>query len=214
MMTSTQDTQAKRDVWVAVYDGWADWEAGFTVAGISGAQWQREPGRFQVRTFAATSAPVTTAGGLRIIPDATLADVTPEGSAMLVLPGADAWDEPGVLDPFADLAARFVAAGVPVAAICGATAGLARAGLLDDRAHTGVVAEYLAATGYQGGAHYADTDAVTDRGVITAGPTDPVAFAREIFAELDLYEPAVLDAWFRMFARSDASAFPVLMAAG
>jgi hypothetical protein len=50
--------------------------------------------------------------------------------------------------------------------------------------------------------------------VITAGPTEPVAFAREVFAALDLYEPEVLEAWVRLFADSDASAFPVLMAAG
>ncbi|ROO89151.1 DJ-1/PfpI family protein [Actinocorallia herbida] len=202
-----------RDVWVAVYDGWADWEAGHAIAHLAKAEWQREPGRYRVRTVGATAGPVTTAGGIRIVPDAVLGEVGPEGSALLILPGADGWDEPGTLDPFADLARRFLDTGVPVAAICGATAGLARAGLLDDRAHTSAVAEYLAATGYEGGAHYVEADAVTGGNVITAGPTEPVAFAREIFARLGLYEPAVLDAWFRLFAHSDASAYPVLMAA-
>ena len=51
--------------------------------------------------------------------------------------------------------------GVPVAAICGATAGLARAGLLDQRNHTSDAAGYLAATGYAGGAHYVDRRAST-----------------------------------------------------
>jgi hypothetical protein len=55
---------------------------------------------------------------------------------------------------------------------------------------------------------------MTDGDLITAGPTEPIAFAREIFAKLDLYEPHVLDAWYRLFAHSDPSAFPVLMAAG
>lgn len=100
--------------------------------------------------------------------------------------------------------------GLPVAAICGATAGLAREGLLDDRAHTGAVSYYLEATGYRGGKHYRDVDAVTDGNVITAGPTEPVAFAREIFALLGVYEGEKLDAWYRLFKNSDASAFAVL----
>jgi hypothetical protein len=40
-----------------------------------------------------------------------------------------------------------------------------------------------------------------------------VAFAREIFRRLDIYRPEVLDAWFRLFANSDPTAFEVLMAA-
>jgi hypothetical protein len=83
-----------------------------------------------------------------------------------------------------------------------------------DREHTSAAAEYLAATGYHGGGRYREAPAVTDGDLITAGPTEPVAFAREIFARLDLYEPQVLEAWFRLFAHSDPSAFPVLMAAG
>lgn len=208
MMTSV------RDVWVGVYDEWADWEVGHAIAHVAKGQWQREPGRFRVRTVALEAGEIVTAGGVRIRPDAVLAEIGPEGAAMLVLPGADGWDEGPALDAFAEAAKDFVAAGVPVAAICGATAGIARAGLLDDRAHTSAVAEYLMATGYKGAAHYVEADAVTDGDVITAGPTEPVAFAREIFARLGLYEPEVLDAWFRLFARSDASAFPVLMAAG
>ena len=51
---------------------------------------------------------------------------------------------------FAGKAAEFLDAGVPVAAICGATAGLAAEGLLDDRRHTSNAAEFLAATGYGG----------------------------------------------------------------
>ena len=147
--------------------------------------------------------------------DAALAGGSvPDDAALLILAGADLWDTGSELAGFARLARAFLAAGVPVAAICGATAGLAREGLLDDRDHTSGAAEYLAATGYHGGSHYREAAAVTDGDLITAGPTEPVAFAREIFARLDLYEPHVLEAWFRLFGHSDASAFPVLMAAG
>lgn len=203
-----------RTVYTAVYDTWADWEAGHALAHINGPQWQRRPRRYRVRTVGADRNPVTTAGGVRITPDVPLTEVSPQDAALLILPGAGLWDAEG--DPlagFAVLAREFLAAGVPVAAICGATAGLARAGLLDERPHTSGATEYLAATGYPGGAHYREADAVTGDGVITAGPTAPVAFAREIFTELGLYEPHVLDAWYRLHAHSDPSAYPVLMAA-
>src|SRR5690606_33109182 len=100
-------------------------------------------------------------------------------------------------------AAELLAAGVPVAAICGATYGLATAGLLDDRLHTSNADAYLAASGYAGGALYRDVDAITDRGLVTAGSPHPVAFAREIFTVLDLYAREVLDAWFGLFSTGD-----------
>jgi hypothetical protein len=39
-----------------------------------------------------------------------------------------------------------------------------------------------------------------------------VAFAREILARLEAYPPRVVDAWFRLFRHSDASAYEVLAA--
>ncbi|PSK88770.1 putative intracellular protease/amidase [Murinocardiopsis flavida] len=204
----------QRTVHVAVYDTYADWEVGHAAAHIRNGDFQIEPGRYGVRTVGPTTAPVTSMGGLRVLPDLALADLDPADSAMLILPGAAAWDEsPETLAPFARTARAFIDAAVPVAAICGGTAGLAREGLLDARPHTSAVADYLAATGYAGGGHYRDADAVRADGVITAGPTDQVAFAREVFAELGLYRPEVLDAWFRLFARSDPSAFGVLASA-
>jgi putative intracellular protease/amidase len=157
---------------------------------------------------------VKTVGGLRIQPDLALDDVRPEDSALLILPGADLWDTGDQLAPFARTARAFLDAGVPVAAICGATAGLAREGLLDDRDHTSAVSFYLAATGYAGTGRYVETDAVTDGTLITAGPTEPVAFAREILRLLGVYEGEVLDAWYRLFHDSDAQAYGVLEKAG
>lgn len=193
----------RKPVHLAVYDTLADWETGYATAYLARAG-------YRVRTVGASTAPVTSVGGLRVQPDLALADLRPEDSALLILPGADLWDTSQDLAPFAGTARAFLDAGTPVAAICGATAGLAREGLLDDRAHTSAVSFYLAATGYGGGDRYTDADAVTDRGLITAGPTDPVAFAREILGLLGVYEGEVLDAWYRLFHDSDAEAYAVL----
>ncbi|MFJ1897271.1 MULTISPECIES: DJ-1/PfpI family protein [unclassified Streptomyces] len=192
-------------VYLAVYDTYADWETGHATAHLT------QHG-FTVRTVGPTAGPVTSMGGLTVHPGLALSELRPEGSALLILPGAGLWDAGDELAPFARAAGTFLDAGVPVAAICGATAGLAREGLLDERAHTSAVSFYLAATGYRGGAHYVDADAVTDEDgvLITAGPTEPVAFAREIFALLGVFEGEKLDAWYRLFHDSDPSAYEVL----
>lgn len=207
---------ARKTVHLAIYDTLADWEAGHAVAYLRNTEYHRPPRDvFEVVTVSPVAGQVvTTAGGVRILPDLALEDLRPESSALLIMPGADLWSSGDELAPYADKAAEFLAANVPVAAICGATAGLARAGLLDDRPHTSAFAEYLTAQpGYHGHAHYLDADAVTGRDLITAGPTGQVAFAREIFRCLDVYEPKVLDAWERLFGNSDADAVPTLAAA-
>ncbi|WP_432096448.1 DJ-1/PfpI family protein [Streptomyces sp. bgisy100] len=205
----------RRTVHVAVYDTLADWEFGHATAHLRNTAYHRAPrDEVDVVAVSATGDPVTTMGGLRLLPGLGLDALRPEDSALLILPGAELWDSGAENAPFAAAARTFLDAGVPVAAICGATAGLAREGLLDDRDHTSGAAGYLAGQpGYRGAERYRETDAVRDRGLITAGPTEPVAFAREILAELDLMEPEVLDAWYRLFRHSDAGAFPVLMAA-
>ncbi|MEU8771151.1 Putative intracellular protease/amidase [Streptomyces sp. MnatMP-M77] len=204
-MTSSSD----RTVHLAVYDTFADWETGHTTAHLT------QHG-YTVRTVGPTREPVTTMGGLRIQPDLALDELRARDSALLILTGAAGWDTGETLAPFARAARGFLDAGAPVAAICGATAGLAREGLLDDRAHTSAVSFYLAATGYAGGERYVDVDAVTDPGtdgggrLVTAGPTEPVAFAREVFGLLGVYDAKKLDAWYRLFHDSDASAYEVL----
>lgn len=202
----------RQTVHLAVYDQLADWETGHAVAHIRSGQWQREPGRYDVVTVGPTGAPVTTMGGLTLLPDISLAQLKPSTSAMLILPGSSSWDtEPESLSAFASAAGIFLDAGVPVAAICGATAGLAREGLLDHRDHTSAAPEYLIATGYAGTRRYRYELAVTDGDLITAGPTAPIEFAREIFTALDLCSPRTLAAWYRLHTEHDPDAYAALL---
>lgn len=104
----------------------------------------------------------------------SLAELEPAQSAMLVLPGADVWDQFEGTEA-AQKAKAFLAAGVPVVAICGATFGLANAGLLNDVEHTSSALEYLkTSSNYRGEALYRDEPAVTDGNIITAGATAPI----------------------------------------
>ncbi|MFF7938693.1 type 1 glutamine amidotransferase family protein [Nocardia gamkensis] len=198
-----------KTVHMAVYDTLADWEVGAATAHINKPSWHREPGTWQVKTVGPSAEPIITMGGMRIVPDVVLADLTPADSAMLILPGAETWEGPE-LDPFTRKAREFVDAGVPVAAICGATFGLAKAGLLDNREHTSNVAEFLRYSGYAGADRYVEAPAVTDGDVITAGASAPFEFAREVLGRLGVYEPHVLDGWYRLFAHADPGGWAVL----
>src|SRR3954467_10331490 len=111
-------------VHVALYAQLADWELGHLLAELRSGRFTGT--RFDVVTVAETTDPITTMGGLRMLPDMPLADLDPAGSALLIPPGGELWDAGGG-SAFAEAARRFLRAGVPVAAICGATAGLARA---------------------------------------------------------------------------------------
>ena len=195
---------------VALYDTVADWEFGHLLVELRTGRFTGT--RFEIVTVAETAEPITSMGGVRMLPDITLDELDPADSALLILPGAEVWDQGGG-EAFAEAARRFLDAGVPVAAICGATAGLARAGLLDERDHTSAAAEYLAATGYAGGDRYVDARAVVDGDLITAGPQSPVQFARATLERLGLASERTRSAYETVFGAGDPAGYPVLMEA-
>jgi putative intracellular protease/amidase len=194
---------------LSLYNTLADWEVGYLLVELRTGRFTSR--RWDIVTVAEAREPITTMGGLRIMPDMLLEDLEPADSDLLILPGADMWDAGGAA--FSAAAGGFLDAGVPVAAICGATAGLARAGLLDQRRHTSAAAEYLMATGYAGGDHYVDERVVVDGDLITAGPQSPVQFACGTLRRLGLASDRTLAAYEGLFHRADPAAFPVLMQA-
>jgi len=186
-----------QDVHLLVLDTLADWEPGLAIARLNEPA-PGVPSKYRVRSVGLSGEAVRTKGGLRILPDLRVEELSPDDSALLILPGADIWMDSRT-DAALTAASAFVKAGVPVAAICGATAGLARAGLLDDCRHTSNAPEFLAATGYQGAKHYVHAPVVEDRGIITAPGTAPLDFAREILAKMQVFSAAALDAWYALY---------------
>jgi putative intracellular protease/amidase len=199
----------QRDVHLFVVDTLADWEPGLAVAHINRPA-PGVPSRYRVRTVGLDRTPIVTLGNIRIVPDLTVDELSPADSAMLILPGSDLYADPKV-EPMLAKARAFVDAGVPIAAICGATLGLARAGILDDRKHTSNAKEYLAASEYKGGARYVTAPVVDDRGVITAPATSPLEFAHAILARLEVFSPAALDAWYGLYKTSDPACYAAFM---
>jgi len=90
-----------------VFDTLSDWEFGYAAAGINNPAFQACPGQYRIQTVAVRREPVTTMGGLRVLPDLVLSDLEPSISAMLIwlrgyrwrrfagpppgLPAADCW---------------------------------------------------------------------------------------------------------------------------
>ena len=189
-------------------DTMSDWEYGYVLAGLAMSE-QQDPGRFRVVTAVASGVTtVRSIGGLTVLPDATLDAVgDPE---LLILPGAGTWAE-GHEEVLA-LARRLVDGDGLIAAICGATVGLARSGLLDDRAHTSNAPDYIAAlAGYHGHQHYREAKVVADRGVITAPATAPVDFARAVFEALEVFPPKILNAWYGLYTTGERHYFDELV---
>jgi putative intracellular protease/amidase len=203
----------QRTVHLFVFDTLADWEPSYAVAGIGDAGLQLHPACCRVQTVGLHAEPVTTVGGLHVLPDLTLDALEPLQSAMLILPGGAAWDQGHNVEAV-DRARAFLAAGIPVAAICGATAALARGGLLDDRRHTSNSLDYLKATGYKGSALYVERPAVTDGNLITASGAAALEFAYEIVGYLGLYSAEVLDAWYGLFKTGHPAYYGALLRAG
>lgn len=182
-------------VYLYLLPGFADWEPAHATAEL------RRYGGYRVETVAESAEPVESMGGLRVLPSRTLDAVDPDDVAVLILPGGSRWEKEPLSDSLQALLLALEAREVPIAAICGATLAVARAGLLQDRRHTSNTRSYLAqhAEGYTGGAHYVDAPAVRDRGVITASGLADVEFARVLFDELGVLAEPDRALWATLF---------------
>jgi putative intracellular protease/amidase len=187
---------SKRLIHFLVFDGFADWEPGYALAEL------RRSGGRSVRVLGFTETPVVSMGGLKVLPDARLESVAVDDVELLLLPGGDMWESAGYPRAALDsLLVRLVAEQTPVAAICGATLALARAGILNARRHTSNMRSYLTAHApeYAGAAYYDEQLAVRDQHVITASGLGAVDFAKAIFAELQVFSASDEALWYGMF---------------
>jgi hypothetical protein len=95
---------------LGLYDTLADWEIGYLLVELRSGRYTRRP--WNIVTVAESREPITTLGGLRIMPEMILDDLDPADSNLFILPGADMWDVGGG-EAFAAAAARFLTQGFP-----------------------------------------------------------------------------------------------------
>ena len=196
-----------------VLDTMADWEAGYLLAELNSGRFFRK-GCSPVRTVLVGSSlnEVATMGGIRITPDVSIDSLTMTTEDLLLLPGADTWMDEAQRTVLLTAKER-IAEGGRVAAICGATIGLAAVGALDGVEHTSNALDVLKmlCPGYTGESLYRNAPAVTAGSLVTASGFAPLEFSREVLALLDVFKPETLDAWYNLNVKKEAEYYFALM---
>ena len=201
-----------KKIYMYILDTMADWESGYLLQALT-LQKMLPAQKYQFYTVALAKQPVKTAGGITIVPDISLDQMELNETAALLLIGADTWMDQQQ-QKILDLASQLAEKGVLVAAICGATLGLASRGLLDTRAHTSNAPFFLTGMvpAYKGAAYYKADIAVIDANIVTAGSAGSLLWARYILEFLELFSGETINAWYHYFATGDAKYFAQLMA--
>ena len=173
---------------VLLAEGFADWE--YALIGGTGGPFYG----LEIQYVTLGAAHLTSQGGMLVRVDHTAGDLAQMHPGVIVVIGGTIWETDRVPDVGAALRAHHAGGGT-VAGICGGTLALARAGLLDNCAHTSNDPAFLTdhAAGYTGQGHYVNQSAaVRDASVITAPGTAPVSFAAEVFRAAGLAAETVM----------------------
>lgn len=200
-------------IYVYTLNTMADWEIGYVTAELnSGRFFKKDAPEVSVKTVGISKEPVKTMGGLTILPDCVVDDITVNNKSVLLLPGGNTWDNPKH-SSIVKKAAELLSVGATVCAICGATVALANAGLLDHRPHTsnGVGFLDMFCPNYKGQSYFIDMPSVSDGNLITASGTGALSWAKQIIERLGVFRPDTLEAWYAYFSTGEAQHFFTLM---
>jgi putative intracellular protease/amidase len=180
-----------------VQDGFADWECSYILPILHETC-------CQILVVSEDGLPKTSLGGLKVQPDRSLAQVEHLDVEGLILPGGDAWNDSSKNHQILDLAERYLGEGILVAAICSATIGLARRGLLNDRKHTSNDIQILknSTSNYHGEALYSWRLALTDGNLITSSGVGALEFTEQLMNYFELYSPDYREQWFDLYKKN------------
>lgn len=200
-------------IYVYVLDTLADWELGHVISELnSGRFFKKGAQRVSVKTVSNSKEPIRTMGGLTIMPDCLIGDIVVSKTSVLLLPGADKWND---LKHCAiiEKANEFLSSGATVCAICGATVALANFGLLDSRRHTSNGQGFLEmfSPAYKGQDFYIDEPSIADNNLITASSAGALLWAKQIIERLGVFEANTLEAWYDYFSTGKPKHFFSLM---
>ncbi len=200
-------------IYVYVLDTLADWELGYVTSELnSGRFFKKGAERVSLKTVSYSKEPINTMGGMTVVPNCLIDDIVVSETSVLLLPGANTWNDPKHA-AIIKKAGELISSGGTVCAICGATAALAGAGLLDKRPHTSNGPGFLemVAPGYKGQSFYVDKPSVADTNLITAGSTGGLLWAKQIIEHLGVFQPNTLESWYAYFSTGKPEHFFALM---
>lgn len=200
-------------VYTYVLDTLADWELGYVTTELNSSRFfKKDAPCVSVKTVSLLRKPIKTMGGLTVVPDCLIADIAITKTSVLILPGANTWNDPKH-SAIIKKACELLSVGATVGAICGATAALANCGLLDRRPHTsnGLGFLEMTAPNYKGQRFYVDQPSVADNNLITAAPTGALLWAKQIIERLGVFQENTLEAWYEYFNTGKNESFYALM---
>lgn len=191
----------KGDFYLYALDTMADWEYSYLMSEVHSKKHYKVGAQDFGSTIviADSKEPIKTLGGLTVIPDKTINQVNITSQDILVLPGADQWQDEKhqrILEMVPDLLEQ----GTLVAAICGATLAIANKGILNQYNHTSNSKEYLTMFSeyYHGTSNYVEQRAVTDRNLVTASGMSPLEFTYEVLKNMDVFQNDTLESWYNL----------------
>lgn len=194
------------NVYFYILDTMADWEYGFLLAELNSKRYFLHSKKdLEVITVSNDKNAKVSMGGLRITPDITIHEMKFSNEDFLILPGADKWLE-RENEEILIKSKEFIKEDMNVAAICGATIGLAKHGALDSKLHTSNDKEYLKmiCPEYRGERNYKDTVVVNSERLITASGIAPLEFSCEVIKNLGVFSDDTLNNWYGLYDKKEA----------
>jgi len=100
-----------------------------------------------------------------------------------------------------------------IAAICGATIGLAHKGFLNEIKHTSNSLDYLKmiCPAYKGEKYFLNQPVVIDNNIITATGLAPLEFSYETLKKINIMEKSTINAWYNLYKTREDKYFFELM---
>ncbi|GIP64605.1 putative protease YoaZ [Virgibacillus pantothenticus] len=202
-----------KTIYIYVLDTLADWELGYVTAELNSRRFFKEgANQVAIKTVSNSKQAISTMGGMTIVPDYLIDDIIVSETSMLLLPGADTWNDPKH-EAILVKASELLSVGATVCAICGATAALANFGILDNRPHTSNGPGFLemVCSDYKGQDFYIDQPSIASNNLITAGSTEALLWTKQIIECLDVFKSNTLESWYNYFNTGDSKYFFELM---
>lgn len=201
------------NLYLYIIDTMADWEIGYLIAEINSKRYfKNKETKLDIITVGVNKNIVKSMGGLSLQPMISVDELKIEDNDLLVLPGSDMWMDPQT-DVVLNIAKERINKNQKVAAICGATFGLARIGALDNIHHTSNDKDFLKmiCPDYKGDNLYVEKPAVKDRNLITASGIAPLEFTYEVIKMLNVFKDETLENWISLYKEKEPIYFFGLM---
>ncbi|MBZ4222324.1 type 1 glutamine amidotransferase family protein [Bacillus wiedmannii] len=202
-----------RKAYLYVFHTMSDWEYGHLIAELNtGRYFKKGLATFKVVTVGINKEMVISMGGLNVKPDISLDECVLESNDLLILPGGNTWTE-NIHKPILQKVEEALKIGTIVAAICGATIGLANYGYLNSRKHTSNSLDYMkmVCPTYKGENLYEMGPVASGENLITASGVAPLEFAVEVLKKLDVFAPDTLHSWYELNKTHEPEHFFQLM---